>query len=287
MRVRFRDYPLLWGSREYTNIPEMRENLDVTGHNTILHCNKIDTIMMGFIYFLQDPITKLPFYVGATKSSLSMRLTGHYQHLREYERGDRGWNKRYQYLIDLRPLRCLIQLVEIVEDTKYLDDAEKMYIAIFKEWGFDLVNQTDGGKGGDTAKDRTQEQTERFRTRIRSKLKGKPKPVGFAEALSKARMRANNPQAGTTKYSPIVCFDKAGNAVRMFKHPYEVRDFIGLSNSTHANVIRVLTGKIRHHRPGGYDWKFLHDCDQPIQDIVQSLYESESSQVRDGIRYVN
>lgn len=60
----------------------------------------------------------------------------------------------------------------------------------------------------------------------------------------------------------------------MFKHPYEIRDFTKLTDSIHGNIIKMLTGKMRKYKPAGYDWKFLHDCDKQVQDIVHAQYES-------------
>ena len=71
----------------------------------------MDTIT-GFIYYLQNPITGEIFYVGSTECSLKNRLRTHYQHLREYERGLRKHNKRYEYLLNLRPNKATIHLLE-------------------------------------------------------------------------------------------------------------------------------------------------------------------------------
>ena len=44
-------------------------------------------VPVGFIYYLQNPVTGEIFYVGATETSLKNRLRTHYQHLSEALKG--------------------------------------------------------------------------------------------------------------------------------------------------------------------------------------------------------
>ena len=100
---------------------------------------------LAFIYYLQNPVTGEIFYVGATKISLTNRLRTHYQHLREFERGLRKSNRRYEYLLKLRPDKATIHLLEIVTDLELLDERECFYIKLMRKAYPNLTNMTDGG----------------------------------------------------------------------------------------------------------------------------------------------
>jgi hypothetical protein len=73
-------------------------------------------IPLGFVYYLQNPITSEIFYVGTTEISLKNRLRSHYQHLSEALNGKRKMNKRYEYLLNLKPLKATIHLLEIITE---------------------------------------------------------------------------------------------------------------------------------------------------------------------------
>jgi len=224
---------------------------------------------LGFIYYLQNPITGEIFYVGSTTSSLNNRLRTHYQHLREFERGLRKSNKRYEYLLILRPEKATIHLLEIVTSSS-LEEREVYYIQFFRKLNPNLTNMTDGGKGKHTSKYYTEKQLEEQSAKISKSNKGRKKPKGFAENLSESRRGLNNPAVkGLSNW--IVCF-KYEQPIRLFKYGFEVNNFI---NSKHAygNVYSVLKDK-KNYNPYGYHWQYYNECEKNIQDIVQSNYES-------------
>lgn len=179
----------------------------------------------GFIYYLQNPITGEIFYVGATECSLLMRLRTHYQHLREYERGLRKSNKRYEYLHKLRPIKATIHLLEIVIDRDRLEKQEIFHIRHFRKINPNLTNMTDGGKGKCTNKYYTENQMEDYISKISVANKNKKKPEGFAEHLSNIRLGIKNPSAKLLS-PPIVC-SKDGKYIDTFYYCFEINNFIG------------------------------------------------------------
>lgn len=227
--------------------------------------------MVGFIYYLQNPVTKEIFYIGATQSSLRNRLRTHYQHLREYERGLRLHNKRYEYLAKLRPYKADIILLEVVEDDAFKREA--IYIDIFRKLYPNLTNQTDGNKGGNTFKYQTPENQILIGQKISSKSKGVKKPDGFANNMSVARIGINNPAAGSSKLGWIICFDLYGTPLKLFKYGFEINNFIG-SKHAYGNIAKYVDSNF--NRPYKYIWKLFDKCSKEIQDIVESHYESMS-----------
>lgn len=226
--------------------------------------NKIE---LGFIYYLQNPITGEIFYVGATQTSLKNRLKVHYQHLREFERGLRGVNKRYTYLQNLKPNKATIHLLEIVTDGN-LEEKEIYYIKFFRNLNPNLTNMTDGGKGKCTSKYYTEKQMEEHSQKLKKSLKGKPKSLAFSLNLSEKRKGKGNTMAKEFK-DFIICF-KDEVPIKMFKYGFEINTFV---NNKHAygNVHKWID---THVKPYGYMWKHFSKCNKEIQDIVQFDYES-------------
>lgn len=225
-------------------------------------------VPLGFIYCLKHPNTGEVFYVGATQVSLKNRLRTHYQHLREYQRGLRGSNKRYKYLEQLLPLKAEISLLKLVQNED-IDDQEVLFIKALRKLYPNLTNMTDGGRGQHTSKYYTEAEMEKYTEKISRSNKGRKKPEGFADNLSKQRKGKNNPGCRIIINGGIVCFTLYGK--KLFKHNFEINEFC---NSEHAgsNVRKYFkTGK-----PYGFFWKYFNDCDLETQDIVQSDYESSS-----------
>lgn len=206
--------------------------------------------MIGFIYFLKNPLTQEIFYIGATKTSLLCRLRTHYQHLREYQKGLRKHNKRYEYL-EKMSCKAEIHLLEIVEDVSFLNAYEGMYIGLFKSWGFVLMNQTDGGTGGATYKHLTAVRKAQYKLLFQKKLGGKKQPKELVERWSVQKKGLGNPRAGTSTYFPVSCY-KQDILVKTFDYPFEINDFLNKKDA-YSNVLKILKGK--KGKPYGYEWK--------------------------------
>ena len=54
-------------------------------------------VELGFIYCLKNPLTDEIFYIGATESTPKDRLSGHYNHFKEYLKGERKCTKKFEY----------------------------------------------------------------------------------------------------------------------------------------------------------------------------------------------
>lgn len=95
-----------------------------------------------YIYTLAHPITNEVVYVGKTITSLSNRLSGHIVDSRRYNRKICNWIKK----LSNENLKPIIEELDIC-DEKDSSQIEIFYIQMFKSWGFNLKNHTDGGEG--------------------------------------------------------------------------------------------------------------------------------------------
>lgn len=224
---------------------------------------------LGFIYYLQNPVTAEIFYVGSTQCSLLNRLRTHYQHLRECERGIRKTNRRYEYLKALKPDKAAIYLLEIVIDISQLEERERFYIKQFREINPNLTNMTDGGAGQYTSKYYTEQELEELSKKISTANRGKSKPEGFAENLSKQRKGLGNPAAKPIKNNGIIGTNDRIN-FKWFKYGFEVNDFFERKDA-YGNIYKFVGTK---NKPYGYEFKYFNEASKRVQDIVQSQRES-------------
>jgi hypothetical protein len=96
--------------------------------------------MMTFIYTLSDPITNEIRYVGKTKNP-SDRLKGH---IKESYKKNTYKNNWVNGLITKNNTPIMEIIDEVEENWQFW---ESFYIYLFKSWGFNLTNMTDGGEG--------------------------------------------------------------------------------------------------------------------------------------------
>lgn len=104
------------------------------------------------IYVMIDPRTNQVRYVGKAKHTLVKRLSGH---LSSHELKQK--HKRASWLKSLLALgfKPIIVLIDEVK-TEEVNFWERHYISLYKSWGFNLTNSTQGGDGGATTCGRKQ-----------------------------------------------------------------------------------------------------------------------------------
>jgi hypothetical protein len=100
----------------------------------------MDTIK---IYTLSDPITNEVRYIGQTKNSLEDRLRGHLK--------GKGKTYRVHWINSLKK-KGLVPNIELIEevDKSVGSQTEIYWILMFRFWGFNLTNLTDGGETSTT-----------------------------------------------------------------------------------------------------------------------------------------
>lgn len=224
-------------------------------------------VQLGFIYALKDPLNKEIFYIGATQTSLIQRLRTHYIHVYEAKRGKRLINRRIKRLIELLPLKAEIVLLDIIHN-ECINKAEIMHIKIMRNNGYPLLNETDGGEGGNTIKYKTFQEKMVINNKLSKALKGKKKPIGFAEKMSVKRRGLGNPGAKFLSIGWVVADEKY-----LFKYAFEINAYLKKGNAS-SNISNFFK-KNRLGRPYNHKWTLFSDLGKETQDIVQSLYENK------------
>jgi hypothetical protein len=147
-----------------------------------------------FIYALLDPRDEAVRYVGKTKRALPVRLSAHLNDCRKARHRRARW-LRELVAEGLKPRMILLEEVA----ASAWEEAERRWIAHFKDEGADLTNSNNGGGGisGHTAESIA---------KMKEALKGRPPSRGMLgkkaspETIEKrrAKLLANHPMRGKT-----------------------------------------------------------------------------------------
>jgi len=95
-----------------------------------------------FIYTLSDPITNDVRYIGKT-NDVKFRFN---DHIKKSKNNKTHKDKWISSLLN-KGLKPLISIIDTVHEDGW-EFWEIFYISLFKTWGFNLVNHTEGGDGG-------------------------------------------------------------------------------------------------------------------------------------------
>lgn len=95
------------------------------------------------IYTISCPITNQVKYIGKTKQSIEIRLKQHIKSTKQYNHKMSTWLKS----VINQNLYPVIEELELCYNDVDANKLESMYIGLFKSWGFELKNMTDGGDG--------------------------------------------------------------------------------------------------------------------------------------------
>ena len=221
---------------------------------------------LGKIYYLKNPKTNEIFYVGATIKTLEERLNFHYKHLKEVQKGTRKNNVRFEYLLNLLPLKVDIVLIEEVP-ISLIEEKERYYITEYRKL-YKLLNIQNGGKGGDYYTLNTEERKKEISLKISNANKNKKKPIGFSENLSITRIGINNPNAKELK-DWIVMDNKI-----LFKYGFEINEYFG-NKYAYGNISKRI--KKLNQYPYGHYWCLFSSLNKELQDIVRNSYESKNN----------
>ena len=214
--------------------------------------------MIYAIYFLKNPITNEIVYVGKTSDlDLKHYIKSKYWKLNEVIRGERNITPLFKLMKELLPTQLTIHLIKFVDESKPFQNANFTESYYIKEYSkeYKLLNNTDGGDGGNTYKYKSDEEINIIGKKISEKLKGRKKPKGFAEHLSNIRKGINNPMVkGLDKK---VGAYKGDLLVKTFKYGFEINEFIE-NKYAYSNVAKVLSGKLKY-KPYGFTWKYIDE----------------------------
>ena len=199
--------------------------------------------MIYNIYGLVSPIDGKVVYVGATSHSIEHRIKQHYWQLNEVDYGRRCMNKRFAYLKSILPLKVtgiLLRKVDTNVDKLSVTFWEKYYISEYFKLNPNLLNETDGGTGGNTHKYKTESDIRTIGEKISEKLKGKKKPEGFGKRLSAIRKGFGNPAVKQLN-EPIYAINYISRKKlrKVFHYGFEINEFLKKENA-YSNVKKAL-----------------------------------------------
>lgn len=202
------------------------------------------------IYSLNCPITGAPKYIGKTIKPLSYRLNIHM-----HPHGRSKKNSWIKSLIanGLKPEIVEIDCVSRIEENFW----ERHYISLYKSWGFDLKNMTDGGDGGHIQ---------------RSLLKWKIVMIGddnpskrpdVRRKISRSKMGDLNPSkrkdvkdklskiASKRVRNPIVQLSKQGEFIKRWDRQTDAATELNIHKDNIFSVVKGLT-----NTAGGFKWMY-------------------------------
>lgn len=208
------------------------------------------------IYGIVNPINKQIVYIGQTKDlNLEHYLKSKYWKLNEVKKGGRNWSKLFHFLDEL-PIKAEIKLLTIADTTKpfqHPNGLELIYIKKYRLINPNLLNETDGGKGGYTAKYKSDDDKKEIGIKISNKLKGRKKPDGFGEHLSFIRKGKNNPMSKKLIHN-VACY-KGFNLIKTFEYAYEIDEFVG-NKGAWSNIKKVINRDLNYNLYG-YNWRYI------------------------------
>lgn len=191
-------------------------------------------MITNFIYTLSDPNTGSVRYIGKTKN-IKDRLK---RHLSNNSLSDS--TKKNNWIISLLKNKQ-VPTIEILDEvnTNYANFYEVFYISLFKSWGFDLLNGTDGGDGCDWT--------------------GKKH-----RAISKLKNKINSPHRKS-----VAQFDLNGNPIKEY---HSLREAALSVNGDRSHISRACRGILK--TSSGYRWQFIdrinkHDFEEVKNRIVK------------------
>ena len=187
------------------------------------------------IYSFYNKATNEVFYVGQTSDlDLTHYIKSKYWKLNEVKKGGRRWNGLFRYLDSHNINDIGFRILDIAHSKEDGNKKEKEQILIAKNKGLPIVNEADGGFGGNTYKYKTKEQMKVIGEKIKSKLKGMSKPYSQRETLSKIRKGSNNPSA--KRYDSIKIYK---NDVLISEVNYAFEMFDIFSKSMASSILSI------------------------------------------------
>ena len=193
-----------------------------------------------YIYSISEPDSKIVRYVGKTKFSLEKRLK---QHLKEKVKCHRYY--WIQSIIKKGKVPIIQIIDEVPEDNWQF--WEMYWIEQFKNWGFNLVNSTNGGDGIDGFK-HSKETIELLR-----KLgTGRKHSKETIEILKNLRHSEKTKKIIAKKLSlPIIQLDLNGRLIKKWNSSKEVIKDLGVCSGSISDCLNNKTKSCN-----GFVWLF-------------------------------
>lgn len=177
---------------------------------------------LEYIYTLSDPITNVVKYIGKT-NDISNRFK---RHISDYYLNESNSNKN-TWIKNLKS-KNLLPIIEILDfgESEFIYDLEVYWIDQFKQWGFELVNMTDGGDGF---------------------INCKNKPLLTKKSFLKKKLNSSY-------VKPILQFDMDNKFVKYYDSCHDVSKETGYHRS---HISGICKGKKGFYTCKGYYFRYL------------------------------
>lgn len=187
------------------------------------------------IYVLIDPITDEIRYVGKA-NNVGQRYKAHLNRARKHQTHKKNWLAQ----LKKEGLKPIIEVIDVVpiDDWKYW---ERYWISQMKQWGFNLVNYTNGGDGC-TFGNQTS-----FKKGHKSWL-GKNHSEETKKLISENNWHRGKPALNRRK---VVQMDLDGNIIKVWNSILEAE--LG-TNSSSSKIVSCCKGNRKTHNK--YKWKY-------------------------------
>ena len=213
------------------------------------------------IYCLVDPISNLIRYVGKSDDT-SIRLKEHIRKSKDSKTHKNNW---IQSLLKkgLRPEILILDTVDVCEWEYW----EKYWIDQIKNWGFNLTNIAEGGRGGnlgDIVNKKISDSKLGFKhsnetkNKIREFRTGSNHTEKTIKLFKETRNGKNNPMYGkkrpesSKKYKEIIQLSLNGDEIKIWDGITIASKELKINRSS---ITDVCYG--RHKSAGGYKWKLI------------------------------
>lgn len=202
-----------------------------------------------YIYTLIDPIDKKIKYVGKTKD-LKDRLQRHMSPVNLKEL----WTSKNKWLLYLKNQK-LKPIMEVIDegDSENIDDLEKYWISQFKQWGFKLKNETEGGDGYNWTGRKHKEE-------------------------SKLKLKMNNPNR------KIICQYEIGTD-ELINEYNSAREAERETGTYRRHLIKCCRGEQSFNKINGYYWRFKDDYFPYVENKTSAIrveqYDKNQNLIRE------
>jgi predicted GIY-YIG superfamily endonuclease len=198
---------------------------------------------MNYIYCLSHPITDETVYIGKTKDPIK-RFKDHCRKEKNYYKTNLSKWKNLLFIEGLKPVLTVID-----ENENDIDYWEKYYISLFKSWGINLLNMTEGGDG-------LQNPSEETRKKIGEKSKGRKMSDKTKQAIFKATYNCGK---------KILCYDINKNFIGIFNNARRAEEILGIS---YKNISDILNCGMHFHKNYTFFFEKEDNIDKKLNDRI-------------------
>ncbi len=222
------------------------------------------------IYTLSDPETGEIRYVGKTEKTLQERI---YYHTWDIKRTKNKHKKNWFNSLFKKNLKPKIELVDEIPINEWRF-WEKYWISQFKTWGFNLINNTEGGEGYTSSQLKKLWEDKEYREFHTNRVKGEKNPFfgRVHNENTKKILREKCPKIGIENgnYGRVKTEEENEKmrlnqptlkaCIRLDLDNNVIDEWVGLKymcrelKLDEAAVIRVIKGKNNHHK--GFKFKY-------------------------------